>query len=86
MFTVQALNQFAPQPLAGAADFSQGINALGAVVPAFGGDWSGVVPCLDPTESVLAANQRSGPTRTRTACPDRSRPRHPVVSRSSGTA
>src|SRR5262249_17238470 len=57
MFTVQALRQFIPQPVAGAADFSLGVNSAGAPTPAFGGDFSGIVPCLDPTDPVLAQNQ-----------------------------
>ncbi len=57
-YTVRALNDFPPTPLAGAGDFSLGTNLFGALVPAFGGDWSGVVPCVDPTDPGLAARQR----------------------------
>ena len=57
-YTVKALNDFPPTPLAGAGDFSQGSTAAGAFAPAFGGDFSGVVPCLDPTDPELAARQR----------------------------
>ena len=57
-YTVKALNDFPPTPLAGAADFSLGTTVAGALVPAFGGDFSGVVPCVDPTDPQLAARQR----------------------------
>jgi hypothetical protein len=57
-YTVKALNDFPPTPLAGAGDFSLGTTVAGAIVPAFGGDWSGVVPCVDPTDPDLAARQR----------------------------
>jgi len=58
-FTVRALNQLPPTPLAGAGDFSSaGVDGFGNLVPAFGGDWSGVVPCLDPTDPNLAPRQR----------------------------
>jgi hypothetical protein len=58
-YTVRALNEFPPTPVAGLGDFSLGTNLLGALVPAFGGDFSGVGPCLDPTDE-LGARQRRG--------------------------
>jgi hypothetical protein len=57
-YTVKALNDFPPTPLAGAADLSLGTTVAGALLPAFGGDFSGVVPCVDPTDPQLAARQR----------------------------
>ena len=57
-FTVRALREFARLPLAGAGDFaSAGLDANGDVIAAYGGDFSGVIPCLDPTAD-LAARQR----------------------------
>ena len=63
-YTVRALNEFAATPLAGAADFSLGTNVGGAIAPAFGGDFSGVVPCFDPTDA-LGARQRERARRER---------------------
>ncbi|HKA13698.1 MAG TPA: DUF1302 family protein [Myxococcota bacterium] len=57
-YTVRALNQFPPRPLAGAGDFSLGTTVGGLAVPAFGGDFSGIVPCLDPTDPDLGGRQR----------------------------
>ena len=65
MFTVRALNEFPPAPIAGASDFSfGGFSAGGNPIAAFGGDFSGIIPCLDPTEPDLAPRQRGevGPT------------------------
>ena len=57
-YTVRALNEFPSTPLAGAPDYSLGTTVGAAIAPAFGGDFSGVVPCLDPTD-VPGARQRS---------------------------
>ncbi|MEM7410802.1 MAG: DUF1302 family protein [Myxococcota bacterium] len=57
-FTVQPLNALPPVPVAGTDFSSAGLDAGGNVIAAFGGDFSGVVPCLDPTEPVLAPRQR----------------------------
>jgi hypothetical protein len=35
------------------------MNGFGQIVPAFGGDFSGVVPCLDPTDPTTAPRQRN---------------------------
>ncbi len=53
------LNEFPATPLAGAPDYSLGTTVGGALAPAFGGDFSGVVPCLDPTDE-SGARQRDG--------------------------
>jgi hypothetical protein len=59
MYTVRALNEFAPAPLAGATDFSlSGFDSSGDPIAAFGGDFSGIIPCLDPTEPDLSSAQR----------------------------
>ena len=58
-FTVQPLSALPRTPLAGAGDFSSaGVDGGGNVILAFGGDFSGVVPCLDASEPVLAPRQR----------------------------
>jgi len=58
-YTVRALNEFSNAPLVGAGDFSvAGFDALGDPIAAFGGDFSGIVPCLDPTEPDLSSRQR----------------------------
>jgi hypothetical protein len=58
-YTVRALNEFPVTPLAGSADYSIGTTVAGALGPAFGGDFSGVVPCFDPSDT-LGARQRDG--------------------------
>ncbi len=64
LYTVRALNGFAATPVAGAGDFSRGTSTDldGNFVPAFafGGDSSGVVPCVDPADPELAPAQRGG--------------------------
>ena len=59
VFTVRGLNEFARAPLAGVGDFSSaGLDASGNPIPAFGGDFSGVIPCLDPADPDFAPRQR----------------------------
>jgi hypothetical protein len=55
-YTVRALRDLPYTPLAGVGDFLVGTSA-GRLGPAFGGDFSGVVPCVDPADE-LGARQR----------------------------
>ena len=86
LFTVQALRQFFPQPVAGAVDFAAGVDSLGAIAPAFGGDWSGVVPCLDPPTPCWRRTSAPGVDESPNCCPARPKARQRAVSPSSGTA
>jgi len=57
-FIVRALNEFIATPTPG--DLSTGQALQGGTVLAFGGDFSGIVPCLDPAQNDLADPQRNG--------------------------